>query len=127
MIFQHDSLSRGRWGELTLCQQLAHVGSEVERALSWRRRGRPDRAGPALDRALELLYFTIGDPRHRKRLRELTRLREVLLDDFIGNNEFGSTDAAWIAYFNAFAFAARNPLARPAGVDGADPEAAARK
>jgi hypothetical protein len=60
----------------------------------------------AVYRGLELLDLTIGDPSHRTRLRELTRLREVLLDYFLGPNEFGSTDASWHRYFHAFGIAA---------------------
>jgi hypothetical protein len=57
-------------------------------------------------RGLELLDLTIADPRHRRRLKELTRLREVLLDYFVGPNEYGSTDVAWRRYFHAFGMAA---------------------
>jgi hypothetical protein len=63
----------------------------------------------ALDRGLELLALTITDPKHRGRLRELTRLREVLLDSFLGENRYGSTEASWHRYFHPFALAARGP------------------
>lgn len=86
--------------------QLANVGSEVERALNWRSKNNDDYSRMALDRALELLGLTIEDPRHISRLKELTRLREVLLDYFLGGNEFGSTDASWRNYFYAFSYAA---------------------
>ncbi|MCK7527818.1 MAG: hypothetical protein MZV64_64515 [Ignavibacteriales bacterium] len=46
--------------------------------------------------------MTIADPRHRHRLKELTRLREALLDHFLGVNAYGSTEKAWRAYFYAF-------------------------
>lgn len=107
MNFKHRELASGRWQELSLSEQLAHVGSEVERALSWRRKGNSEYSWQALERALELLHFTISDPRHKGRLKELTRLREVLLDDFVGGNLYGSTDEAWSKYFTAFAYAAR--------------------
>jgi hypothetical protein len=32
----HPSLAAGRWRTFSLMEQLAHVGSEVERALNWR-------------------------------------------------------------------------------------------
>lgn len=87
-------------------EQLANVGSEVERAIKWSAKGRLDFSANAVYRGLELLEFTIADPRHRHRLKELTRLREVLLDYFFGTNEFGSSDLAWHRYFNAFGIAA---------------------
>ena len=105
----HPSLAAGRWYEFTLVEQLAHVGSEVERALRWRSKGNKELSARALDRGLELLALTISDPKHRGRLRELTRLREVLLDDFHGENRYGSTDASWHRYFHPFALAARDP------------------
>ncbi len=40
------------------------------------------------------------------RLKELTRLREALLDFFLGDNEFGSSEKSWRNYFYGFAYAA---------------------
>ena len=45
-----------------------------------REMGHADYARRAFERALELLDLTIADVKHRSRLRELTRLREVLAD-----------------------------------------------
>jgi hypothetical protein len=36
----------------------------------------------------------------------MTRLREVLLDYFVGENRYSSSDSAWHTYFHAFAVAA---------------------
>jgi len=102
----HTGLTDTRWQSLSLVEQLANVGSEVERALNWSRKGRLDFSINAVYRGLELLEITIADPRHRRRLKELTRLREALLDYFFGPNEFGSSDRAWQRYFNAFGMAA---------------------
>ena len=82
----------------------------MERALRWRAKGDQEHSGNALERGLELLDLTIDDPKHRGRLRELTRVREVLLDYFLGDNLYGSTESAWHSYFHAFAVAARNPV-----------------
>lgn len=101
----HAELAAGRWQALSLVEQLANTGSEVERAINWSAKGRPEYARNALDRALELLDLTIADPKHRGRagrLKELTRLREVVLDYFVGENEFGSSDAGWRNYFRPF-------------------------
>ena len=60
-------------------------------------------------RALELIDLTLDDPRHRSsvaRLRELCRMREVLLDFLVGRNEHGSTEVTLQRYFDAFAVAA---------------------
>jgi hypothetical protein len=102
----NPELAAGRWQTFSLVVQLANVGSEVERAMNWAQKGRPDYSTNAFYRGLELLDLTIADPRHRDRLGELTCLREALLDRFLGPNEFGSTDLAWHTYFDAFGMAA---------------------
>ncbi len=102
----HTELTEARWQSLSLLEQLANVGSEIERAMKWSGKGRMDLSANAVLRGLELLSLTIGDPRHLQRLKELTRLREALLDYFFGPNEFGSSDQAWHGYFHAFGMAA---------------------
>ena len=106
MTYFHPELTDAKWQALTLAQQLANVGSEVERAMKWSQKGESDYSTNALYRGLELLDLTIADTRRRSQLRELTRLREVLLDYFLGPNEFGSSDLAWHRYFHAFGMAA---------------------
>jgi hypothetical protein len=110
MSYQHQSLAAGRWRSLSLIEQLANIGSEVERALNWRQKGNPAYSQKALERALELIGLTIEDPRHRGRLREITRLREVLLDYFLGENQYRSNEDLWRRYFYAFGYAARSIL-----------------
>lgn len=112
MTAAHHDLAAGRWFELALVEQLAHVGSEVERAMRWREKGNAEYARRAFERALELLDLTIADARHRSRLRELTRLREVLADSFWFENRYGSTDESWHRYFHAFTHAAARARGR---------------
>jgi hypothetical protein len=102
----HQELAAGRWQTLPLVEQLANVGSEVERALDWVAKGSSEYSMRAPCRGLELLDLTIGDLRHSGRLKELTRLREVLLDYFLGDNRFGSTGSGWRSYFHAYGLAA---------------------
>ena len=73
----HTGLAAGRWQTLTLAQQLANVGSEVDRAIRAWESGRSDRFERALDRALELFDLTAQDERWRgHRRREILRVRE---------------------------------------------------
>ena len=83
------------------------VGREVGRALKAKEKCDEQQLQRCLDRALELLDFTIADPKHRKRLRELCRLREVICDYFFGENTFHSTPPLLENYFIYFAIAAR--------------------
>jgi hypothetical protein len=106
MTALHTGLTDAKWQTFSLVEQLANIGSEVERAITWSSKGQDEHCSKAIDRGLELLSLTIADPRHRGRLKELTRLREALLDYFLGPNEFGSSDALWRRYFHAFGMAA---------------------
>ena len=115
---QHPSLAAGRWQTFSLLEQLANIGSEVERALNWLDKGNREYGHLAFARALELLNLTIADPRHRRRLKEITRLREALLDYFLGDNEFRSTEKLWKSYFFSFAYASalkKSRIARAVG------------
>ena len=82
MTTYHPDLAAGRWFTFSLAAQLGNVGSEYERALNWKKRGDKDRFEHAFARLLELLDLTISDPRWKNhRLKELTRLREVICDE----------------------------------------------
>lgn len=107
MEYQHKELAAGRWQELSFLEQMANIGSEVERAIKWKNKDNTQYSGMAFERALELLDFTIEDKRNVRRLRELVRLREVLADYFAFDNIYGSSDEKWHKYFYAFSFAAR--------------------
>lgn len=66
-----------RWHKLSLAEQMANIGSEVQRAFVW-----------------------------QKRCLEIARLREVLCDYFFTKNSFGNSFENLINYFNAFALKA---------------------
>jgi hypothetical protein len=109
MDAQHRDLAAGRWWTLSLAEQLGNVGSEISRAIRWTSRN-PEAAQAALYRALDLLDLTLADPRWlqaRHRLREIARVREVVVDFFAGSNQYGSTCASMQKYFDAYALAAR--------------------
>lgn len=61
----------------------------------------------SVGRALELLALTIDNVTVKSHLKELTRLREVILDYFYGDNEFCSSEILWEKYFNPFNRAVR--------------------
>ena len=107
MTVQHRELASGRWNELSLVAQLGNIGSEVERALKWKKKNNPDYCMRAFERALELLDLTLACPAHRLRLKEIARTREMLVDFFHGENQFATTEKALSAYFLRFACAAR--------------------
>jgi hypothetical protein len=107
MSDQHRELAAGRWNGLSFAEQMANVGSEVERTIAWKIKGRPDFSSRAFERALELLDLTIADRHNRTRLRELLRVREALADHFAFDNYYRSSQEDWRRYFRCFLFAAR--------------------
>lgn len=99
MNFQHKNLAEGRWQKFSLMEQMANIGSEVARALN-----RKDK-DMAFERALELLDLTMGDPKNKKRIMEVARVRELLCDYFLGRNIYSSTEQIWKDYFYSFGYA----------------------
>jgi hypothetical protein len=105
-VIHKDLLDSGRWFKLSLVEQMANIGSDVGRTMQWRAKGDLDASKQALERALELIDFTVADSKNKGRLREILRVREFLADYFIGNNQYGFTDDAWNRYFYYFGYAA---------------------
>jgi len=107
MNIQHRELANGKWDKLSFMEQMANIGSEVERTINWRKKNNPEYSRLAFDRALELLDLTSASKKNKHRLRELLRVREALADHFFFKNSYSSTDQNWQNYFLAFNFAAR--------------------
>jgi len=107
MNHQHKNLANGRWRKLTFFEQMANIGSEVGRATKWKNKGNAEYSRMAIERALELLDLTINNEKSRGHLKELTRVREALVDYFVFENSYKSTDKSWQNYFYSFNFAAR--------------------
>lgn len=107
--FYHPELANGRWHRMTIAEQLGNVGSEYERALRWKQAG--DHVGfeHAFARMLELLDLTIADPRWKNhRLKELTRLREVICDELVSETPEFVHESDLREYFLYFGILARS-------------------
>lgn len=102
----HTGLER-RWKDLALVEQMANIGAEVGRAINWRKKGNAAMSKNALYRGLELLDFTANDKKNRNSLKEILRVREALVDFFLGDNIYKSSDTIWEKYFCFFNLAAR--------------------
>lgn len=106
MTVQHQQLADGRWAQFSLMEQLAHVGSEVDRAAHWKQKRDTASSQKSIDRALELIDLTLEDQRWTKRRKEIARAREVLCDHFYGDNQYQSSTESLQRYFFSFAMAA---------------------
>ena len=92
---------------MPFCEQMANIGSEVERALIWRAKKNAGYSRNAFERALELVDLTLESVSSPARLKEIARMREAMVDYFAGSNQFNSTDASWRKYFAHFTYAVR--------------------
>lgn len=81
---------------------MANIGSEVERAIRWRKKGNTAYCQMAIVRALELLDVTLEISYPFPVLKEVARARELLIDYFFGCNEHQTSDSLWQKYFHAF-------------------------
>ena len=112
----HPDLAAGRWFTLSLATQLGNVGSEYERALRWKKQCDEVRFEHAFARLLELIDLTIADPRWKNhRLKELTRLREVICDELVSEAPEFVSASDLREYFLYFGILARSE--RDKGVD----------
>ena len=107
MNYQHKDLAAGRWGKLSFLEQMANIGSEVERAFNWRAKHNVAYCQQAFERSLELIDLTLDSVKGFARLKEVARLREVIADYFFGTNQFISTEESLRKYFLNFTYAAR--------------------
>lgn len=111
-MYIHKQLAQGGWQKFNCIEQLANIGSEIERTIKWKEKGNSDLSDKAFIRALELLELSIDDQKNRNRLKELVRLYEVLVDYFAGDNSYKSSDKLWRKYFYGFNYMVRIKLSR---------------
>ncbi len=107
MTLQHKKLAEGQWSRMPFLEQMANVGSEVSRALNWQNKGNDEYSRKATYRALELIDLTLDSVKSFTRIKELTRLREAIVDYFCGTNQFSSSEVLWRRYFDNFNYSVR--------------------
>lgn len=97
-----------RWRTLSLMEQMANVGSEVERSIRAHEAGHETRRSLAIGRALEPFDLTATDGRWRgTRRREILRAREEFCRLFFDPEVPTGSGRGLRRYFLAFAVAAR--------------------
>ncbi|PIY96566.1 MAG: hypothetical protein COY66_03900 [Candidatus Kerfeldbacteria bacterium CG_4_10_14_0_8_um_filter_42_10] len=100
-------MDQRRWQKFSLPEQLANIGSEVNRFFHWKMSGDAENQNKALERALDLIDLTLKTPLYGTSLKELCRLREIIKDLFIGKKEYSFSPRSIQDYFLMFAVAAR--------------------
>lgn len=91
-----------RWYTMPLIEQLSNVGCDLDRAVRRRNEGNIKSSKNFFSHALELFSLTINDPKNYPHQNELIRVKNSLIDYFVGNNENDSTDEQWYDYFMYF-------------------------
>lgn len=103
----HKTLTLERWQQFSLAEQFGNIGSEVNRVILAKQKGDMDMQESAYERTLELFDLTFMDRKHKYRLREIGRLREVFIDAFLGGSEYQSSLDYVNDYLLDFALIAR--------------------
>lgn len=97
----HAGLAAGRWYKLNLAEQLANIGSEIERTIAAYQKTDRQRFERAFERALELIDLTLADERWQgPRRREISRIREEF-GGLFGEKFAPSDDGAETKVFNS--------------------------
>lgn len=91
-----------RWYQLSVQQQISNIGSEVHRAIRFKNKDDKKKTLGFVNVALEFLSLTQSDPKNRNRIQEFGFCREELIDYFIGENIYQTTEEMLIKYYDAF-------------------------
>jgi hypothetical protein len=105
-IIYKELQASGRWFEFSLMEQLANIGCDLERHIRWRDAGELEKSRKAFEAVLELLDLTIRDPKNKKQMDEIIRTRETLIDHFMHDNKYNTTQKQWQDYFYQCNYAA---------------------
>lgn len=105
----HKDLEK-RWHNFSLVEQMANIGAEIGRTINWKSKGKKELSTNAFYRGLELIDFTVKDKKNKNSLKEILRVREILVDFFMGENVYKSTNILWENCFHFFNLASRKNL-----------------
>lgn len=107
------------WKKLTMPEQMANIGSEVERSIKWKEKNNEKLSQKAFFRALELFDLTLQNIAASQKkdknlllpvITEIARAKELFADYFIGDNQYNSTKESWQKYFKQFNYLARKNI-----------------
>ena len=96
-----------KWRKYSFYQQMGNIASELSRAVCFEKNEDTSHLKAALWRLLELVDLTIEDPKNRRRLRELCRFKEVLVDWYCGTRVYSVHPESLKKYAMDFALLAR--------------------
>lgn len=97
MNYFYQNISK-KWAGMGICQQLANIGMDFDRAIRWKKKDK-ELSLNAFYRSILLLDETINDKKNLHRLKELCRLKEVMIDYFLGKNIYQADEVFFQSYF----------------------------
>lgn len=102
MNYFYQNIS-SKWAQMTICKQMANIGIEFDRAIRWRKKDKKLSLN-AFYRSILLLDETINDKKNLHRLKEICRLKEIMIDYFLGDNIYQSDEKFFQKYFLFYNF-----------------------
>jgi len=105
---QHKNLASGIWQQKSFLEQMANIGSEVYRAINWKKKGNTEYSNLAFERSLELFDLTKESKLTYPQYKELTRMREIWVDFYSYDNVYNSTEDSINKYFAYLTIAFKN-------------------
>ena len=104
---QHTNQANGQWNKKPFLEQMANIGSEVYRAISWKEKNK-EYGDIAFIRSLELFDLSKDSKLTFSQYRELTRSREIWVDYYKYDNQYCSTAQSINNYFMYLTIAYKN-------------------
>lgn len=90
------------WYSMPIGVQISNVGSEVHRAIQWKKKGDVQKMIGFCRKAIGFLEVMKTDPKNQHRKGELDGCIEELQDHFMGEDRYGTSEEQMIRYYDAF-------------------------
>lgn len=94
-------MSKSRWEQMSISEQMMNIGGELERAIAWKNKNDKEKADHFLNKVREWMGLTMADPKNCSRLGELVIVQEEY-EDFFGENHWNNEDVTLMGYWNSF-------------------------
>ena len=94
-------MSKDRWEQMSISEQMMNIGGELERAIAWKNKNDFEKMNHFLNKVREWMGLTIADPKNRGRIRELELVQEEY-EDFFGENQSKNQEETLMKYWNSF-------------------------
>lgn len=96
-----------KWQKMSFAEQIGNIGSEISRVEHWQKMKESKNKKESFYRVLELIDLTLKDWRLRFRLKEISRLREIVCDLIMDSNVYDISFKDVENFYLPFAIMAR--------------------